>query len=112
MERQELLRLIKQRLEEAYGARLKGLVLYGSEARGEAGPDSDYDFLVLLEGPVKFGQELRRIINALYPLQLDLVGTAEDPHDRLLDARPVDSKTFENAEDDLYQNARKEGIRL
>jgi uncharacterized protein len=112
MDRQELLRQIKQRLQAAYGPRLKGLVLYGSEARGEARPDSDYDFLVLLEGPVKFGQELRFIIRALYSLQLDLVGTSQAPRDRLLDVRPVDVNTFESAEDDLYQNARKEGIRL
>jgi len=50
MDRQDLLREVKQRLQEAYGQRFKGLVLYGSEARGEARPDSDYDFLVLLEG--------------------------------------------------------------
>ena len=112
MDRQDLLRQIKQRLQDAYGPRLKGLVLYGSEARGEARPDSDYDFLVLLEGPVKFGPELRHIIRVLYPLQLDLVGTSEAPQERLLDVRPVDINTFESAEEDLYRNAKKEGIRL
>ena len=112
MDRQDLLRQIKQRLQEAYGRRFRGLVLYGSEARGEARPDSDYDFLVLLEGPVKFGPELRHIIKVLYPLQLDLVGTSEAPEDRLLDVRPVDIDTYERSEDDLYLNAQKEGIRL
>lgn len=112
MDRQDLSRQIKQRLQDAYGRRFKGLVLYGSEARGETRPDSDYDFLVLLEGPVNFGKELRHIIKVLYPLQLDLVGTSEAPQDRLLDVRPVDINDFEAAEDDLYVNAQKEGIRL
>ena len=61
---------------------------------------------------MKFGQELRQIIKVLYPLQLDLVGTREAPQDRLLDVRPVDADAFESAEDDLYRNARQEGIRL
>ncbi len=34
MTREELLTEIKTRLEAAYGDRLRGVVLYGSEARG------------------------------------------------------------------------------
>jgi predicted nucleotidyltransferase len=44
-------------------------VLYGSEARGTAHPDSDVDLLVLLRGPVSLGKDLKTIIDALYPLQ-------------------------------------------
>jgi predicted nucleotidyltransferase len=35
-------------LDEIYGARLARVVLFGSRARGEARPDSDYDLAVLL----------------------------------------------------------------
>ena len=52
---------LKDFLYEEYGARLRGVVLYGSEARGEATPTSDIDVLVLLDGPVRFGEELRRV---------------------------------------------------
>jgi len=52
MERERLLREVKARLAAAFGERLKGVILYGSEARGAAEPDSDIDFLVLLDGPV------------------------------------------------------------
>ena len=48
MDRQELLREIKRRLECAFGDRFRGALLYGSEARGEAAPDSDIDVMVLL----------------------------------------------------------------
>ena len=50
MDRDELLAAIKTPLAEAFGERLKGVVLYGSEARGDSEPDSDIDVLVLLKG--------------------------------------------------------------
>jgi predicted nucleotidyltransferase len=48
MDRPTLLRRIRESLEEAFGERLKGIVLYGSEARGEATPESDIDLLVIV----------------------------------------------------------------
>lgn len=37
-------------LKERLGNHLRGLWLFGSRARGEARPDSDYDLLVLVDG--------------------------------------------------------------
>ena len=55
-------------LQALYGARLHGVVLYGSCARGTEETDSDIDLLVLLEGPVDGAQEIRRIWEVLYPV--------------------------------------------
>ena len=46
------------------------VILYGSRARGDAGPESDWDFLILLDGPVTSERKdaLRR---QLYELELD-----------------------------------------
>ena len=37
-------------LDEMYSQRIERVVLYGSQARGDAGPDSDYDVAVFLDG--------------------------------------------------------------
>ena len=102
MDRPTLLRRIRASLEEAFRERLKGIVLYGSEARGESTPDSDIDILVLLTGPIKLGRDLRTIIHALYPLQLE--------SERVIDATPVDNTVYEAGEFALYRNAKRDGL--
>ena len=56
--RQELLkdpviRRVRDEVRRLYGDRLVRLVLYGSRARGDADPESDYDFAVFLDGDVE-----------------------------------------------------------
>ena len=48
-----LLAELRRRLESLYGPRLLRLMLYGSQARGDAGPGSNIDLPVVLEGPVR-----------------------------------------------------------
>lgn len=97
-----LLDRAKGRLEAAFGARLRGVVLYGSFARGEDLPTSDIDLLVLLTGPISLGKDLRILIHALYPLQLEV--------DRPIHAMPVDIAAYEAGEFAWFRNARQEGI--
>lgn len=104
MQTHEVLDQVRVRLEAAFGPRLKGVVLYGSEARQEAGPDSDIDLMVLLEGPVHFGRDLETIIHALYPLQLEI--------DRLIDAWPADIQSYDAQDFAIYRHAHREGVML
>jgi len=95
---------IKRRLEEAFGSRLAGVVLYGSMVRGDAEPDSDIDVLVLVKDGVRLGEDITRIIDALYPLELTL--------GRPIHGLPAEEKDFSAPVAGCYAEAREEGIRL
>lgn len=45
-----ILRKFRAALDEVYGARIERVVLFGSRARDDARPDSDYDVAVFLKG--------------------------------------------------------------
>jgi len=98
----DILTKSKALLEHHYGARFKELVLYGSTARNEEGPESDIDLLVLLDSPVDYFSELRQIIEILYPLQLEA--------DRLISAKPVSLEDYEQGRVQFLRNAKREGV--
>jgi predicted nucleotidyltransferase len=91
-------------LKRLYGARLKGVVLYGSCARGTEAGESDVDLMVLLEGPVDVAREIRRMWEVLYPLQLESV--------RLLSVVPVDAVLYDQGAYAVYRWAKVEGVTL
>jgi hypothetical protein len=68
--------LLLPALIRCFGPLLKTVVLFGSRARGDATPDSDYDIFVVAEGlpenPVSRSRQLR---GALIPCLADLPGT-------------------------------------
>ena len=103
MDRNLLLQRIKGLLEPAFGDRYRGVVLYGSEARGNAVADSDIDVLVLLDGPVHVEKDIPATTRAIYPLMLEI--------DRVIDAIPTDVQHYDDEVASLYRNAKMEGIR-
>lgn len=80
------------------------LILYGSRARGNAEHDSDYDLLIVTDGPASLEQEdlLRR---QLYAIELEtsavltvILLNREDWNSALYDAMP------------FYRNIKREGV--
>ena len=64
-------RSMRNGLKEVYRGRLRGVFLYGSRARGEQGPDSDADILIVLDHVGPLGEELERTSELASDLTLD-----------------------------------------
>ncbi len=94
----------RRRLAEIYGDRIVRVILYGSQARGDAHADSDVDVLVVLRGPVNILAELRRIS----PLKLDLLGQ----YNTLISFQPFSEKIYQDHIGSFMENIYEEGILL
>lgn len=66
----KLMAELRAQLLALYGARLKGVYLYGSYARGGADNESDVDVLVVLDQIQGYGQELNRTSSSISSLSL------------------------------------------
>ncbi|WP_158810723.1 nucleotidyltransferase domain-containing protein [Beijerinckia sp. L45] len=56
-----ILRRFRADLDQAYGARIERVVLFGSRARGDARPDSDYDIAVFFKDVFDLHAEVVRL---------------------------------------------------
>jgi predicted nucleotidyltransferase len=59
--RAPILSRFRAALAETYGDRLERAVLFGSRARGDARPDSDYDIAVFIREPGRWLDEVIRL---------------------------------------------------
>jgi len=59
-----ILKRFRAALELMIGGRVERVVLFGSRARGDAGPDSDYDVAVFLRGMADRPAEVDRLADA------------------------------------------------
>jgi predicted nucleotidyltransferase len=93
---------LRSQLEELYGARLIHLVLYGSQARGDAMSGSDVDVLVVLAGPVDPATEIERVtpITAVLSLEYDIV----------ISCVYISEERYIQENRPLLLNVRREGI--
>jgi predicted nucleotidyltransferase len=103
-ELQTILSELKARLVELYGERLERLVLFGSQARGDAEPDSDIDVLVVLRGEVRTGQEIRA--TSMIRSELSLRNNTE------VSCVFVSADRYGHDDEPLLINARAEGVAL
>ena len=65
----EIIRELKARLQNKFGF-ISDVILFGSQATGDAGAFSDYDVLIILAHPVLWRQE-REIVDEVYSMDLN-----------------------------------------
>ena len=93
---------LREQLDRLYGDRLERLVLFGSQARGDAEPDSDIDVLVVLRGEVSPGEEIERTSETRGAICLK--------HAAVISCVYVSADRYATAQDSLLRNVRREGI--
>jgi predicted nucleotidyltransferase len=89
-------------LREFYGTRYRGLLLYGSYARGTAWEGSDVDLLLLLEGPVNPVREILASEPVVWPLCLE--------SGLVLSVMPADVEAYERAERNFFRVVREDAV--
>jgi predicted nucleotidyltransferase len=102
MTKTEVLEEIKNKLAHGFGNRLKGVILYGSEARNESDSESDIDVLVLLDTVDDLGSDLRTALESVYSLSLKW--------ERRISVKPVSLYQYETVKCPLFEHIREEGI--
>jgi uncharacterized protein len=100
-----ILARLKRELEVLYGARLKQVLLYGSRARGDHRDDSDYDVLVVLEGPLDWWAEQKRLGGISWAIGMDTAGKY------VLSLKPVTPDDLQKRTGFMH-NVRNEAIPL
>lgn len=95
---------LKQDLTKLYGDRLLHLTLFGSQARGDAEPESDIDVLVVLKPPVNPGEEIKRTGKIIADISLH--------YDAVISCIFLDEIYYQTRNGSLLRNIRKEGILL
>lgn len=91
-----------QQLELLYGKQLVQMVLFGSQARGDAEPDSDIDVLVVLKEPFNYANESERISFIVAPLCLK--------HNVVIGCAFVTREQFQQGDNAFFRNVQQEGI--
>lgn len=104
MRRPEIVMQIKQTIEEIEPTAT--VILYGSEARGDARADSDIDVLILLEGDKRNFRREDELSGALYDLELN-TGVLISP--MIMLRKQWENRPFKTP---FYVNVMNEGIKL
>ncbi len=99
-----ILQELHRQLKELYGSRLVKLILYGSQARGDAEPGSDIDVMVVLEGSVVPGKEIARTGEIVASLSLE--------HDEVISRIFVSAEQFIEKSSSLLLNVYEDGVVL
>lgn len=95
-------RAVARDLRALYGERLKDVILFGSQARGDATPESDIDLLVVLDEVPSRRRELARMSRVMGDHSLD--------NDTVVTEVPVSAREWRDSSSPAIMRARAEGV--
>ncbi len=98
-----ILTRFRMALDEIYGGRIERVVLFGSRARGDAQPDSDYDVAVFLKDFHAFGKEA----GAIAAIEADILSDTG----AVINALPLRAGSYRERTG-LMQELRRDGLDL
>jgi uncharacterized protein len=96
--------LVKQWFSEQYQENLEQLILYGSQARGDAKEYSDIDVLVVLRQAFNYREEIDRTSQFIADLSLE--------YDTVISRAFISAQRFQDENSPFLLNVRREGVPL
>jgi predicted nucleotidyltransferase len=103
-ELKQILDEVTEALKNLYQNNLVEIILYGSYARQDYDENSDIDLLVVLKEIKSVGQEIDRIVNAIYDINLK--------YNTLVSVVPISYTDYKKLNSPLLLNVRKEGVQI
>lgn len=100
----EVLKELHQALKTLYGKQLSSVILFGSQARGEARSDSDIDVLIVLNYSFNYSQEIERTSELIANLSLK--------YNTVISRAFIEQKQWQEEDTAFLQNVRREGVLL
>ncbi len=97
-----ILKPLKAYFQQEYKERLERIILFGSQARGDAKSTSDIDILIVLQDPVNASVELNRTSKFIAQFCLE--------HNQLVSRFFLAKTRFETEKSPFLRNIRQEGI--
>ncbi len=97
-----ILTVLHRELQRVLGNQLHSVLLYGSRARGDAGPYSDIDVLVVMCDDFDYTDLMRRTS--------EVVGRLSLQYDVVISRAFVTRERFEHEHSPFLLNVRREGV--
>jgi predicted nucleotidyltransferase len=99
---ERIVREYRDRLAEILGRELESVVLYGSQARGDAQEGSDIDLLCVMRAPFDYGALIKRTAEAAAQISLK--------YDVVISTAFVLSEEYRTRNTPFLMNVRREGV--
>ena len=98
-----IIKELSEALKNELGNRIKDIILFGSRARGDSSPESDYDLLVLVD------KETKEVEDRIFNIACEIGWK----YNAVITTFVHDKSYYENKKyEPLFMNIRKEGVHV